>query len=643
VRHYVIGTAGHIDHGKSALVKALTGIDPDRLEEEQRRGMTIDLGFAHFDLPDGRRVGIVDVPGHERLIRNMLAGATGIDLVLFVVAADEGVMPQTREHLDILRFLPVRAGIVVLTKIDLAPDPAWRALVREDLGSLTRGTALEHAPIVEVSAKTGYGLEGLTTAIEHALREVPLRHVDAPVRLPIDRAFTMAGFGTVVTGTLWSGRITPGMTLEQLPQGRSVRVRGVQSHGTQREWADAGARVAVNLAGIEKDELNRGDVLATPGVFVPTARVDVRGRLLPGAPELRHGARVRVYLAASEVIARVSLAGRAGLEPGHEATAQLRLESPLVADAGDPFVLRRFSPMTTIGGGVVLDAHPPVRRRAAIPEAARSAQDLAARVTAGAAAAGRAGAAIEELMRVATATRPHVEQEVRALVASGRLVEIRGRVFHEEAVAGVARAIRETVTAYHTAHPWRSGIPKDELKRQAFAAGDDRIYALTLERLTSDGEVDDLGGLVRSRGFAPAVSAQEAALRDRLAQALLAGRFAPPSREELARGADPKVFDQAWRALLDEGIIVDVGQGVCFHRDAVQQMKHAALDEVRDHGSLTVASFRTRLGTSRKYALTALEYFDTIKFTRRRGDARILLDTPVASAPRQQDRGAGEF
>ena len=666
VRHYVIGTAGHIDHGKSALVSALTGTDPDRLAEEQRRGMTIDLGFAHFDLPGGRRVGIVDVPGHERLIRNMLAGATGIDLVLFVVASDEGVMPQTREHLDILRFLPVRAGIVVLSKIDLVPDPAWLALVREDLAALTRGTILERAPVVEVSARTREGLDALVASIDRALRDVPSRPVDAPARLPIDRAFTMAGFGTVVTGTLWSGRIGAGMTLELLPQGRSVRVRGVQSHGARREQADAGARVAVNLAGIEKDEIERGDVLATPGVFVPTTRVDVRLSLLPDAPRLPHGARVRMYLGAAEGIGRVLYAGRGApqdgreVPPGGEAVAQVRLDGPLVADAGDPFVLRRFSPMVTIGGGLVLDAHPPVRRGTAAtavpgrgetrgaPETAGGggagrvpARDLPARVAAGAKAAGTAGTGIEELMRIATATRPHVEDAVRMLVGSGPLVEIRGRIFHEDTIDSLAGAVREAVAAYHGAHPWRAGMPKDELKRQAFQKGDDRIYALTLERLAGAGTLEDLGGLVRARGFTPTVSAGDAALRERLASALREGAFAPPSRDELARGSEPKEFDQAWRALLDEGVIVDAGQGVYFHRDAVEQMKQAVTDEVRAQGSVTVASFRTRLGTSRKYALTALEYFDTIKFTRRRGDARVILDAHAASAPRQQDRGTG--
>ena len=630
MRHYVIGTAGHIDHGKSALVKALTGTDPDRLEEEQRRGMTIDLGFAHFDLPGGRRVGIVDVPGHERLIRNMLAGATGIDLVLFVVAADEGVMPQTREHLDILRFLPVRAGLIVLNKIDLAPDPAWVMLVRDDLAALTAGTFLHDAPIVEVSAKTGQGVDVLTGAIDRALTDMPGRAADAPARLPIDRAFTMAGFGTVVTGTLWSGRIATGESVELLPQGRVLRVRGVQSHGAPRDQAEAGSRVAVNLAGVEKDEVERGNALTTPGVFVPTTRLDIRVQLLPQVPPLSHRARIRVYLGSAEAIGRVALLDRQVLEPGQETVAQLRLERPLVADAGDAFVLRRYSPMLTIGGGSVLDAHPPLRGRGAASSAPHGAgPDLAARVAAGAHDAGSAGVTVDDLMRVAAGTRAQIEDTARALVTSGRLVDVRGRLFHADTAGSIAGRIRDAIAAHHAAEPWRTGIPKEELKRRAFGKGDDRIYALALERLVAAGDIEDLGGLVRARGFVPSVDPRDAALRTRIAAALREGRYAPPSREDVAQGAEATRFERAWRALLDDGTIVDVGQGVYFHRDAVEEIKQAVVDEVRQHGSVTVASLRTRLGTSRKYALTALEYFDTIKFTRRRGDIRAIVDPSI--------------
>jgi selenocysteine-specific elongation factor len=585
----------------------------------------------------------------------MLAGATGIDLVLFVVAADEGVMPQTREHLDILRFLPVRTGIVVLNKIDLVTDPAWLTLVRDDLTALTAGTFLQSAPVVEASARTGQGMADLVAAIDQALTRIPGRTANAPARLPIDRAFTMAGFGTVVTGTLWSGRITSGETLELLPQVRRVRVRGLQSHGTQRDQAEAGARVAVNLAGIEKDEVGRGDVLATAGIFVPTTRLDVRVRLLAQAPRLPHGTRVRLYLGSAEALGRLTLLDRPVLHPGQEAVAHLHLEKSLTADTGDPFVLRRYSPMVTIGGGVVLDAHPPERRkstRLGAPEgtaadaAARglaaqspAARDLGARLVSAAHEAGHGGVTVEELMRAAAATRRQVEEAAQGLLASGQLAESRGRLFHAAAVDALGARIREIVEGYHAVERWRAGIPKDELKRRAFGSGDDRIYAMALDRLTAGGVLDDLGELIRVRGFLPMVETADAALRDRIAAALRAGRFAPPAREELARGTDPRRFDRAWRALLDEGVVVEAGQGVCFHRDAVEEIKHAVADEVREHGSVTVASLRTRLGTSRKYALTILEYFDTIKFTRRRGDARAIID-PSASS-RRQPPGAG--
>src|SRR3989454_2179814 len=367
---FVVGTAGHIDHGKSALVKALTGIDPDRLEEEKRRGMTIDLGFAHFDLPSGRRAGIVDVPGHERLIKNMLAGATGIDLVLLVIAADEGVMPQTREHLDILRFLPVRTGIVVLNKIDLVEDPSWLALVKDDVKALVAGTFLQGAPVVELSAKTGQGIPELAKVMDQMLDRLPALQMDAPARLPVDRAFTMAGFGTIVTGTLWSGRIAVGDTLELLPQGKQVRARGVQSHGESVAAGIAGSRVAANLAGVEKKEITRGNVVWAPGVFKPTNLMDVRIRLLADAPVLPHLARIRLYLGSDEAIGRLSLLDRPRLEAGGSAVAQVRLETALVAATGDPFVIRRFSPLITAGGGEVIHAHPPRRRRGAASIAA---------------------------------------------------------------------------------------------------------------------------------------------------------------------------------------------------------------------------------------------------------------------------------
>lgn len=634
IRHFVVGTAGHIDHGKSALVKALTGTDPDRLEEEQRRGMTIDLGFAHLDLPSGRRAGIVDVPGHERLIKNMLAGATGIDLVLLVVAADEGVMPQTREHLDILRFLPVKHGIVVLNKIDLAGDQDWLGLVKDDLRAVTAGTFLETAPVLEVSARTGEGIPALVDTMDRLLDGVEARTTEAPVRLPIDRAFVMAGFGTVVTGTLWSGRVAIGDVLEILPQRSQVRVRGVQSHGQNVPAGAAGSRVAVNLVGVEKDEVSRGDVLCTPGVYDPTLLIDVRLRLLPTAPALRHLSRVRLYLGSDEAIGRVALLDRARLEPGDAAVGQIRLEKPIVAALNDPFVIRRYSPMLTIGGGEVLNPHPPRRRKGADGVAAieSSAAGLADRVEGALEQAGKNGAGADELVRAVSAGKAQVEEAAAQLAAQGRVLQIRGRLFHARVEREIAEAVRREVAAYHTATPWRPGMPKDELKARAFGAGDNRLFAEVLEKLLADQVVESMGEFLRRPGFAPSLTAEEARVREMITAALSRGRFAPPSREEIARSApDGKSFARMFQALLDEGTVVEVAPGVFFHRDALEEIKTIVAAEISAGGTVTVASLRDRLQTSRKFALTVLEYFDTIKLTRRVGDARVLAGKPITN------------
>ncbi|MBI2973496.1 MAG: selenocysteine-specific translation elongation factor [Armatimonadetes bacterium] len=590
--------------------------------------MTIDLGFAHFDLPSERRVGIVDVPGHERLIKNMLAGATGIDLVLFVVAADEGVMPQTREHLDILRYLPVHTGIVVLNKIDLLSDGDWLALVKDDLRALTAGTFLEQAPVLEVSAKTGEGIPVLIETIDQMLDPIPARSVDAPVRLPIDRAFVMAGFGTVVTGTLWSGRISAGNVLEILPEKIQVRVRGVQSHGQEVGAGLAGSRVAVNLVGIEKEAIRRGDVLATADVFKPTELMDVRIRLLPGAPALAHQGRVRLYLGSGETIGRVSLLDRQRLEPGETAIAQARLETPMVAAAGDPFVLRRYSPMTTIGGGEVLSPHAPKRRPLAesVKAIEEATSGLAARLEDVLVNVGRTGATTNELARELAAGKTDVESLIREMEPAGKVISVRGRLFHVQAVQDVAAAIRREIDVHHAAAPWRPGIPKDELKTKAFVSGDNRLYAHVLDELIAEGEFEDLGLFIRRKGFVRQLSADDLRLRDQIAAALKRGQFAPPLRGELAAfmpGRD--VFDRIFQTLLDEGLVVEVGDGVVFHRDPLEEIKRITAAEVAEKGSVTVASLRDRLGTSRKFALTVLEYFDTIKLTRRVGDARVLL------------------
>jgi selenocysteine-specific elongation factor len=624
----VVGTAGHIDHGKSALVRALTGIDPDRLEEEKRRGMTIDLGFAHFDLPSGRRVGLVDVPGHERLIRNMLAGATGIDLVLLVVAADEGIMPQTREHLDILRFLQVRSGIVVMNKIDLVTDPEWLELVTEDMRALAAGTFLEGAPILAVSARTGDGIPSLAAAIDAALQEIAPRQVDTPARLPIDRSFTMAGFGTVVTGTLWAGRIRTGDLLELQPSGREVRVRQVQSHGLVVDRAVAGQRVALNIVGVGKDEIVRGNALVSPRSLQPTDLLDVRVQLLQNAPPLGHHGRIRMYVGADEVIGRIRLLDRSRLDPGESAVAQLRLERPTTVARGDPFVLRRYSPMATVGGGEVITVHAPLRRRGAA-----SAQAVADQATSGfeeqldaaLAVAGRSGTTADALAREVGATQDRVAAQTQAWAAAHQLVELRGRFFSGRVAQQIQEDVLQTLTAYHAATPWRRGMPRDELKTRVFESGDDRLYGYALDTLVPAGRIAVEDDFVRLAAFSPTRTPVEIAARRTIEEAFRSGGYAPPGREDVLRGlVDRAPAERMYQTLLDDGILVNVGGDILFHQSVLQEIQSRVLTHIAEHGEITVATLRDQLGSSRKFTLTVLEYFDTLHLTRRVGDKRVL-------------------
>ncbi len=591
--------------------------------------MTIDLGFAHFDLPSGRRVGIVDVPGHERFVKNMLAGATGIDLVLLVIAADEGVMPQTREHVDILRFLSVRQGIIALNKVDLVTDPSWLGLVKDDVRALVAGTALEMAPIVEVSAKTGQGIPVLVETIDRMLTDVLTRDTSVPARLPIDRAFVIAGFGLIVTGTLWSGRIVVGDTLEVLPQGRKVRVRGVQSHGQAVAEGVAGSRVAVNLVGIEKDEVARGDTLCSPGSFRPSDLIDVRARLLASARRVPHRARIRLHLGSDEALGRLMLLDRSHVDPGNETTAQIRLDGSVVAAAGDLFVIRQYSPMTTIGGGEVIDAHPPARRRSAASVAAIEQISLAGipqRVEVAVQGAGRRGATVEDLAKDLSVGRTQVDAALPDLVHNSRLLVERGRLYHRSVADELGAAILREVDAQHASAPWRVGIPKDELKAKAFGTGDDRFYAHLLSELITSGKIEETRDFVRRPGFSPPMDAKVIEMRARIVQVLRDSRFAPPSAGEIAKKVgNSGAFDKVFRALQDEGVVVEVGSGIFFHRDALEEIKRTVIDEIKKHGNISVATLRDSLGTSRKYALTVLEYFDSVRLTRRIGDVRVLV------------------
>jgi len=642
----VFGTAGHIDHGKSALVLALSGIDPDRLKEEKARGITIDLGFAHFEA-GGFNIALVDVPGHERFVKNMLAGASGIDYVLLVVAADESVMPQTREHFDICRLLGVAGGVVALTKADLV-DEETLELARLEVRELVAGTFLDRAPIVAVSAKTGAGLETLTEAMVRLAAEAP-RRADAAAgraaRLPVDRVFSVRGFGTVVTGTLVSGAIGENDELVQLPAGRAVKVRGVQVHGRPREAAVAGERAAVNLGNVEVADLTRGDVLATPGTLEPTRRFDAVLDLLPSARPLKHGARVRVHQGTAEVLGRVTLAslrrggepgGLAALPPGEQAYARIRLETPAVVSRGDRYVVRAYSPPVTIGGGVVLDPQPPPsatrtaagRRRFerldAGTEPAGTDQAIAAMIDERG-AAGLSAAALVARAGVAPGAR---DATVERLVASGLALRAGELLVAPRVAANLRDRLLAELAAHHRAEPLSEGVPREELRARVSARADAGVFATLVADLVADGRV-----VARDRvalaGHSVSMSPEEARAREVIEAAIKAGGLKPPDAADLAglAGVGQAVVDRVVSLLVRQRILARLDT-LLYHAEALAALKADIAALKRGSAGpprLDVASFKERYGVTRKYAIPLLEFLDRERVTRRVGESRIVL------------------
>ncbi|HEX6941183.1 MAG TPA: selenocysteine-specific translation elongation factor [Longimicrobiales bacterium] len=629
MRKLILGTAGHIDHGKTTLVRALTGVDTDRLAEEKRRGITIDLGFARLALADGTELGIVDVPGHEAFVRNMLAGATGIDLVLLVVAADEGVMPQTREHLAIVDLLGVRGGVVAVTKRDLV-DAEWLALVLADTRDQLRDSPFADAPIVPVSATTGEGMDALLAALATAAAAVGERRADDLARLPVDRVFSARGTGTVVTGTLWSGRIERDATVRILPAGRSARVRGIQVHGEEVERAEAGRRVAVALAGIERDEVARGDVLVADPAWAPSRMLTVRLRVLDDSKwEIRPRQRVRFHLGTAEVMGRVALLGCTRLGAGESGWAQLRLEEPVVARAGDRFVIRSYSPVTTIGGGTVAEPLPTKRKRLAEHDAERFAAVLSGSPTDAVLAriddAGWRGAPIDAL----PVTTPHppaaVAEALARLEADGRIVRVGDRGFPAEAADRGRAVLLDAVDEYHAAHPLEPGIGREALRRALPAAAPAALGEWILERLLADGTLVGRGGAVARAEFRHQLSADQRSARDRLLALLTAGGLTPPTLGELPRElAEHPDLRAILRLLEEEGAIVAVSADLYFARAALQDAIQAVRRNLAGREGLGPAEFKAALPLSRKYLIPLLEYFDRNGITARRGDRRAV-------------------
>jgi selenocysteine-specific elongation factor len=638
VRSIVVGTAGHIDHGKSALVRALTGIDPDRLKEEKARGITIDLGFAHAEVEE-MNLAFVDVPGHERFVKNMLAGAGGIDLVMLIVAADESVMPQTREHFQICRLLHVPAGLIVLTKSDLA-DGDMLEIARMDVAELTAGSFLEAAPVVAVSSRTGAGLDQVRHVLAALARTIPERGHDGPVRLPIDRVFSVRGFGTVVTGTLVAGEMREGDELLAVPRGLPVKVRGLQVHGAAAPSAAAGRRLAVNIGGVEVTDLARGDTLTLAGALEPTQRLDAVIDLLDDARPLKHGARVRFHHGTTELLGRVAIAAARGAEgsaaevpPGASAYVRIRLERPAALTRGDRFIVRAYSPSVTIGGGVVLDPHPP---RSAIRTVAgiarfRRVDDRAPIDAAVMSFIDERGAAgLDQRALVARAGLPPTAAAAVAerLTSSGQATAVGDLLVATAVLETLSNQVIAALEAHHRAQPLSGGLPREEARERLFGRAAAAVFDHVLAALVTSRQIvarDRLALAAHQLSLTP----EEASASDALARVYLEAGLAPPDLASAASVArvSSDLADRVTRLLLRQKTLVKVDV-LLFHAEVLTKLK-AEVRALKQAGGATarvdVAAFKERYGISRKFAIPLLEYLDRERVTRRVGDARMVL------------------
>jgi selenocysteine-specific elongation factor len=635
MKHVVVGTAGHIDHGKSSLVRALTGIDPDRLKEEKERGITIDLGFAHLKSENGLSLGFVDVPGHERFVKNMLAGVGGIDLVMLVVAADESVMPQTREHFEIARLLRIPRGLLVLTKSDLV-DAELREIAAMETRDLVAGSFLENAPVVEVSTKTGEGMAALETALLDLAREAPSRSAAGRFRLPIDRVFSMKGFGTVVTGTIQSGSVGQDESVEILPRGREVRVRGIQVHGDKVSRASAGQRAALNLSGIEVQDVARGDALGERGWFRPTRMLDCEIEVLPSSPiALKDLTRVHLHLGTAQVLARVRVVGGLKSIPaGGTGFAQLRLEAPVVAARSDRFILRRYSPLETIAGGLVLDAYPE-KHSVSSPallsrlEELRSADaaSIGARFVQEAAASGISEVDLGRRLGLGAAG---LEEVLSALLKDGRasLVSRTPRVLVAPGVVDErGKKIEAELRAFQKKNPLLAGMPKSELREKAGAGAPAEGFDFILAKLEEKKRLRVAKDLVATFDHRIQLSGDESRARDLLIERYRSADVKPQALEEIASEAklDVKLLERVQRVLLKDGTLVQISEGMVFHKDCLSRLKETIRGFKSTRERIDVTFFKEMAGVTRKHAIPLLEWLDRERVTQRAGNERLIL------------------
>jgi len=633
VKQIILGTAGHIDHGKTSLIKALTGIDTDRLKEEKERGITIELGFASLDLPGGEHLGIVDVPGHEKFVKNMVAGATGIDIVVMVIAADEGVMPQTREHMEICTLLGVKHGLIAMTKTDMV-DEEWMELALEDIREFSQGTFLEDSPILPISSVTGRGIPELIRTLDEIAGQVPQRRPSNLFRLPIDRVFTMKGFGTVITGSLVSGKIAVGETIMVYPSGVTSKVRGIQVHNQSANEAEAGMRTAINFQGLDKTAVNRGEVLSTPGALVTSYMVDVSFHyLVSNQKPLKNRTLVRFHTGTSEVMGYLVLLEQEELPAGQTAVAQLRLDSPVAIVKDDRFVIRSYSPVRTIGGGYVLNPAPQKHKRLK-PEVFQGLQNLTGNdpdviISYHIEQAGYSGVSFSHLKIMTNLPDKELEAQLQHLLSQKKIIQTdkENRIFiHQSTFDTLNQKFIEHLTDYHSANPLKAGMPKEELKSKFPLLTNSKIFNQVLNQMIKNQQIVQEENTVRLESHKVSLGQDQADIRNKIIKTYQDGGLQPPYFRDVIRELNiaPKHVQEVLMLLVEEGQVVKTKDDLYFDARAVDDLKTKLVEFLKSNGEITTPQFKEMTGVSRKFVIPLIEYFDAKNVTLRIGDSRRL-------------------
>lgn len=633
MKQIILGTAGHIDHGKTSLIKAITGTDTDRLKEEKERGITIELGFASLDLPGGQHLGIVDVPGHEKFVKNMVAGATGIDIVAMVIAADEGVMPQTREHMEICSLLGVRHGLIVMTKTDLVEEE-WLELALEDIREFSQGTFLEDAPILPVSSATGEGLPELISALDEIAGNIPQRPPSTLFRLPIDRVFTMKGFGTVITGSIVSGKINVGETIMVYPTGITSKVRGIQVHNQSAESAEAGMRTAINFQGLDKTAVQRGEVLSTPGALVASYMVDVSFHYLASNKKpLKNRTLIRFHTGTSEKMGYLILLDQEELAPGQTIVAQLRLDSAVAIVKDDRFVVRSYSPVRTIGGGQVINPIPQKHKRLRqdVVEGLQQLTDDDPEVIISQhiQQAGYGGVSFSHLKIMTNLADKQLDTVLQHLLSTKTITQTDkdNRIFlHQTTFDKLIQNCGDYLSNYHSDNPLKAGMSKEELKSKFPQLSDPKVFNLILNQMIKSGQITQEENTVRLSDHRVSLGADQADIRQKMLDIYQKGGLQPPYFREVPGmlGADPNHTKEVLMLLVEEGHIVKTKDDLYFHVTAITELKSRLVDFLKANGEITTPRFKEMTGASRKYVIPLIEYFDACKVTLRVGDSRKL-------------------